>query len=362
MSQQVALDQKQTFEALAPIWSELLDLPSEEISEDTDFFGAGGHSLTAMLAVTQIEKKIGKKVPLFALVENPTLAKFSGFVANLDNQERVEEAQAPDGSSSQSERLLGYNSPERRETRNTFFENYYAQAMQSEAHAEFCRNVYGDNFGQHGMADKEQLDLLIQRLAIKKGDIVLDMGCGYGLISKYIAEATGAKVIGVDLSASAIKFAKSMALGNEGLEFHEMDIAKLEFAAGTFSHIISIDTIYYAPSLPDLLQCFRKIGQPDVKLGIIRTYPKRTFTKQTWSPDRTQLASELKEVFDGYETFDLSREENEHWRQKKEVLESLEQQFSDEGSRELWEFRYKEAAYEAGIEQFRYMFVTGQST
>lgn len=361
MSQQHMLDQQQTFAALTPIWSELLDLPSEEISEDTDFFGAGGHSLTAMLVMTQIEKKIGKKVPLFALVENPTLAEFSGFVANLDDQESVEEAPAPDGSSSQSERLLGYNSPERREIRNTWFEKYYAQAMQSEAHAEFCRQVYGDNFGQHGMADKDQLDQLIRQLAIGKGDTVLDMGCGYGLISKYIAEATGASVVGVDLSESAIKFAKSLAESNDRLEFHEMDIAELDFPAGTFSHIVSIDTIYYAPSLPDLLNSFREIGQPDVKLGIIRTFPKRTFTKETWSPDRTQLASELKDVFDCYEAFDLSREENEHWRQKKEVLESFEQRFSDEGSQELWEFRYKEAAYEAGIEQFRYMFVTGQA-
>ena len=184
---------------------------------------------------------------------------------------------------------------------------------------------------------------------------------GWLIVSKYISEATGAKVIGVDLSASAIKYAKSMSQDDDRLEFQEMDIAKLEFAAGTFSHIVSIDTIYYAPSLPKLLQSFRRIGQTDVKLGIVRTFPKRAFTKETWSPDRTQLASELKNVFGAYEAYDLSREENEHWRQKKEVLESLEQRFSDEGSQELWAFRYKEAAYEAGIEQFRYMFVTGQT-
>ena len=362
MTHQHALDQEQTFAALALIWSELLNLPSSEISKDTDFFGAGGHSLTAMLAVTQIEKKIGKKIPLFALVENSTLEKFSGFVANLGNDDPVKETPAPDGSTTQSERLLAYNSPERRETRNAWFEKYYAQAMQSGAHAEFCRQVYGDNFGQHGMADRDQLDRLIKRLSIKQGDTVLDMGCGYGLISKYIAEKTGAMVIGIDLSASAITFANTIAKDSDQLEFHEMDIADLMFPASTFSHIISIDTIYYALSLQDLLLNFRYIGKPDLKLGIIRTFPKRTFTKGTWSPDRTQLAFELQNVFGGYETFDLSREENRHWRQKKEILQSLKQRFSDEDSSELWEFRYREAVYEAGIEQFRYMFVTEQVT
>ncbi|MDJ0629336.1 MAG: methyltransferase domain-containing protein [Rhodobacter sp.] len=358
MTQQQLLDPQQAAAAVAPIWAELLDIPENEISEKTDFFGAGGHSLTAMLVVTQIEKKMGKRVPLFALVENPTLAAFSGFVANLDEDEPVVEARAPDGSATQSERLLGYNSPERRQMRNTWFEQFYSQAMQSEAHAEFCRQVYGDNFGQHGMADLDQLDQFIDKLSIGQGDTVLDMGCGYGLISDYIAKKTGAKVVGVDLSASAIKFANTLAEENGRLEFHEMDIANLDFPPDTFSHIISIDTVYYAPSLYNLLLKFKEIGKPGLGLGIIRTFPKRTFTRETWSPDLTELASLLREVFNGYDAYDFSVEENEHWRKKTEVLKSLEQSFADEGNHALWDFRYREAEYEAGIEQFRYMFVS----
>ena len=45
---------------------------------------------------------------------------------------------------------------------------------------------------------------------------------------------------------------------------------------------------------------------------------------------------------------------------KVEVLESLRDAFAAEGNEDLFQFRYGEAKYEADIEQFRYLFLSGR--
>lgn len=345
-------------DTIAPIWAELLNTNADRITGSTDFFAEGGHSLTAMLLVTRVARDLGKAVPLFALVENPTLAAFTDYVLRAQDATEVVEERAPDGSTTQTERLLGYNEPERRENRNQRFEYYYATAIDSAAHAEFCERVYGHNLGQHGMADFGQIDQMLEMLGAGEGDTILDLGCGYGLISRHIAEKTGANVIGVDLSASAIAYAQRLAEADSRLSFQVQDANDLTFPPGTFTHVISIDTVYYAASLEALLRRFQEIGTDDLRVGIVRTFPIRTFTSGTWSPDRTELATLLRKLFGGYDTVDLSREENEHWRRKLEVLESLRERFVAEGNEELFRFRHAEAAYEAGIEQYRHLFVT----
>lgn len=350
-------------DAIIPMWTELLNV--EHVTEDTEFFKAGGHSLSAMLLVARVERELGKSVPLFALASNPTVSAFAKYV--LESKAGTAAARATsvdpmsmDGSESQTEYLLRFNDVDRQNQRNKAFEKYYARAMTSAAHAEFCRRVYGQNFGQHGMADFTQIDIMLDRLKPTAGDVVLDMGCGYGLISKYIAEQTGAKVVGIDLSPSAIEYANTLAQKNDKLEFHVMDLRQLRFPRDTFSHIVSIDTIYYTPSPKATLQQLKEIGNDELRLAVVRTFPIRSFTKETWSPHLTELATLLKETFGGYETVDFSKEENEHWRKKVAILDSLKEKFVEEGNEELFQFRYREATYETSIEQFRCLFLSGR--
>jgi 2-polyprenyl-3-methyl-5-hydroxy-6-metoxy-1,4-benzoquinol methylase len=346
-------------DVIVPIWSELLDVEDTTVTETTDFFRAGGTSLTAMLAVARVEQELGKAAPLSALVKNPTVSSFAGYLFDSADGALVDQARGRDASESQLDYLLRYNEADRQEKRNARFEKYYARAMRSAAHAEFCQRVYGKNFGQHGMADFSQIEVMLHRLNPTSGDVLLDVGCGYGLISKYISEQTGARVVGIDLSPSAIEYAKTLAEENDNLQFHLMDLRHLEFPRETFSHIISIDTIYYAPSLKSTLQTFKEIGTSPLRMAVVRTFPMRSFTRETWNPHLTELGSALEEAFGRYEVVDFSKDENEHWSKKLEVLQSLREEFVEEGSEELFQFRYDEAKYETGIEQLRYMFLVG---
>jgi len=367
MGTPVKSEYQRIVDALIPMWTELLD--TKAVTEETEFFKAGGHSLTAMMMVARVERELGITVPLFQLASHPTVAAFAKHltapkgpgVAQASPQANAVDPKSMDGTESQTEYLLRFNDSDRQDKRNKLFEQYYARAMSSAAHAEFCRQVYGKNFGQHGMADFTQIDIMLGKLKPKAGDTVLDIGCGYGLISKYIAEQTGANVVGIDLSPSAIEYANTLAAKDNRLSFKVMDLRQLEFARNTFSHVVSIDTIYYTPSVKKTLQQLKEIGDDRLRLAIIRTFPIRSFTKATWSPDLTELATLLKGTFGWYDATDFSKEENEHWRKKVDILDALKPQFVAEGNADLFDFRYREASYETSIEQFRCMFLSGAS-
>jgi len=61
---------------------------------------------------------------------------------------------------------------------------------------------------------------------IKKDMRVLDLGCGTGITTRYIAEL-GAKVIGVDLSPKLIEFAKVNSV-HENAEYRVGDITTVD--------------------------------------------------------------------------------------------------------------------------------------
>lgn len=60
---------------LVAIWQKVLNLPSIGITDD--FFELGGHSLMAVRVFAEIEKNLGKQLPLATLFEAPTIERFA---------------------------------------------------------------------------------------------------------------------------------------------------------------------------------------------------------------------------------------------------------------------------------------------
>ena len=343
---------------ISSIWNEVLEL--DKANDKADFFESGGHSLKTMMFVSKVENQLGISIPLSALVQNSTLSGLLSYIT--ENPEKTTESVEPfsiDGTETQIEYLLKYNDEEKQAKRTELYELYYAEALKSQSHAEFCKQVYGENYGQHGMADFTQIDSMLAKLDPKPGETILDVGCGYGLISRYMAEKTGAKVVGIDLASSAINTAVENSRDMKGqLEFKQMDLQDIRFNAGSFDHVVSIDTIYFTRDQRSTITKFKEILKDNGKVAIFRTFPIRSFTAETWSPDITELATILNDLFDKPYIIDFCTEENAHWGNKVTVLESLKQDFIEEGYENLYNFRFDEAKYEASIEQFRYLFVS----
>ena len=56
---------------LASVWQEVLGV--DQIGIHDDFFQLGGHSLKAMMLISQMHKACGVEIPLRTLFQNPTI-------------------------------------------------------------------------------------------------------------------------------------------------------------------------------------------------------------------------------------------------------------------------------------------------
>ena len=112
---------------------------------------------------------------------------------------------------------------------------------------------------------------------IKKGMKVLDLGCGTGITTRYIAEL-GAKVIGIDLSPKLIEFAKANSI-HENADYRVGDITNIDIGKKAFDVICLCDIMEHIPreKIPDLLKNIKRYSNnntiiylniPDARLQV----------------------------------------------------------------------------------------------
>jgi cyclopropane-fatty-acyl-phospholipid synthase len=85
-------------------------------------------------------------------------------------------------------------------------------------------------------AQEAKLDLICRKIGLKKGDRVLDIGCGWGSFAIYAAEKYGASVVGVTVSEEQARLARQRAAGLPV----EIRVADYRSLNEPFDHIVSI--------------------------------------------------------------------------------------------------------------------------
>jgi 2-polyprenyl-3-methyl-5-hydroxy-6-metoxy-1,4-benzoquinol methylase len=101
--------------------------------------------------------------------------------------------------------------------------------------------------------------------AAQLGDVaglrVLEIGCGVGEFSRLLAER-GARVIGADISAVAVKETGDQLKGYEGAEAIVADICAIPFRDESFDLVVSLETIEHSPdprkALAELVRVTRR--------------------------------------------------------------------------------------------------------
>jgi len=84
-------------------------------------------------------------------------------------------------------------------------------------------------------------DTLLERIAVKNGEHVLDVGCGGGLTSIKLAEQVGGNgsVLGVDVSGPILRIANNRGTGISNLEFQHCDAASGDLGKDRYDLITS---------------------------------------------------------------------------------------------------------------------------
>lgn len=85
-------------------------------------------------------------------------------------------------------------------------------------------------------AQEAKLDLVCKKIDLKKGQTVLDIGCGWGSFAKFAAEKYGAKVVGITVSKNQVELGKKLCAGLP-IEIRLQDYRDVN---EKFDHIISL--------------------------------------------------------------------------------------------------------------------------
>jgi cyclopropane fatty-acyl-phospholipid synthase-like methyltransferase len=109
-------------------------------------------------------------------------------------------------------------------------------------------------------------------LAINRDDRVLDAGCGTGGSSVYLAETCGARVVGINLSEVQLRAARRLAKESPAanrLSFLRRDFACSGFPPASFSKVVAIESVCYAPSKAAFLREAFRILRPGGMLAVV---------------------------------------------------------------------------------------------
>jgi len=92
------------------------------------------------------------------------------------------------------------------------------------------------------------IERLFSQVDLSKVKKVLEVGCGIGVLSSYLAEKYEWGVTGIDLDPEQIDRAKNDHRENNYLKFLEADVTKLPFGDNEFDLVLSVDALHHIPN------------------------------------------------------------------------------------------------------------------
>ncbi|UCF91249.1 MAG: class I SAM-dependent methyltransferase [Desulfobacterales bacterium] len=91
---------------------------------------------------------------------------------------------------------------------------------------------------------------------------VLELGCGIGAVSAFLAETYGLNVYATDLDPAQIEIARRMQPESARLRFRVADAARLTFADGSFDLVLSQNVFHHIPDWEAAVQEVTRVLRP----------------------------------------------------------------------------------------------------
>ena len=185
--------------------------------------------------------------------------------------------------------------------------------MSSKTTTNEVRNYY-DNFIGHLKYDHVRENPRHIRIKndlkniIKEGMNVLDLGCGTGITTRYIA-GLKAKVTGVDISLTLIEFAKENS-NHENIEYLVHDITDFNLGKKTFDAICLIDIMEHIPieKIPKLIENIERYSHKNTIIYLnIPDARLQSWMKKN-KPGRLQIIDEgysITNILDWFKSIDF---------------------------------------------------------
>ncbi len=147
---------------------------------------------------------------------------------------------------------------------------------------------YSNSGDVHWMEDEEPSPLveeLVKDLKDKKNADVLEIGCGNGRDSIFMAEE-GCNVVAIDVAPEAVKVAKKKAKGVKNVIFEVGDAEELKYKDKSFDAVYSVAALGFSLLQPAMREIYRVLRSNGIAKLFLYTRMK-TGEKWTygWSPE-----------------------------------------------------------------------------
>ena len=109
---------------------------------------------------------------------------------------------------------------------------------------------------------KRRVISIVKYLDIKKGDIVLDIGCGEGFYPMILSELYNCKIYAIDHDEEILSLARTHLKGKKNIELSTGDIYKLEFKNNYFDKIICSEVIEHLEKDNDAVKETYRVLKP----------------------------------------------------------------------------------------------------
>ncbi len=142
--------------------------------------------------------------------------------------------------------------------------------------------AYWENADTLEQAQLDKLEMTCQKLELKRGERLLDIGCGWGGLAEYAAKHYGVEVVGATISEEQQRLATERCQGLP-VEIKAIDYQNI---SGKFDKIVSIDMIEHI-HLKKYRTYFQKVSSmlENNGLFLLHTIGSHTTSRQTdkWS-------------------------------------------------------------------------------
>jgi len=108
---------------------------------------------------------------------------------------------------------------------------------------------------------------LSEAAAVKRGDAVLDVACGTGIVARTAADIVGSdgRVVGLDLNEAMLAVAERV---RPDLEWRQGDVARLPFADGEFDAVLCQMALMFFPDRARALREMSRVVTPNGTVAV----------------------------------------------------------------------------------------------
>lgn len=135
---------------------------------------------------------------------------------------------------------------------------------------EIRKETYGEDLGQTGWMTARYLDDFITKMQLSRSSKVLEVGCGAGGCTLYLARQSGAAVTGIDINEHGIEAASQLAAAQElgsQVQFHRIDAStRLPFEDECFDVVFSNDAICHIANRGETLREWHRVLKPAARV------------------------------------------------------------------------------------------------